>query len=322
MCALLLTIFILFVAPATNASSEQESLHAGIIRFTIPASQSVETLVWYPTQDEEIPWQVGPFQIQASRNATIASGRFPVILMSHGGGITGGSPFVLGELSAYLARQGYIVIAPAHGKTRLLDRPLQVKLAFDAVASDSRFNSHIDTTRLGMLGFSLGGAVTLETAGAFPNMAHVDSYCDTHSGDVMSCQDAPGGNEGASKQNLRVEKTALPSRLSLKAIVLLDPFAIPFQHEELTSVTMPVLIFHPEKSALPAEANALGLSTALPQPPQYQTVPGGHFIFTDVCTDSLRSSAPEICQDPPGVDRAAIHLHIESTIARFFHTYL
>ena len=322
MRALLLTILLLFVAPATNASSEPESLHAGIIRLTIPASQTVETLVWYPTQDEEISWQAGPFQIQASRNATIASGRFPVILISHGGGITGGSPFVLGELSAYLARQGYIVIAPAHGKTRLLDRPLQVKLAFDTVASDPRFISHIDNMRLGMLGFSLGGAVTLELAGAIANRAHVDSYCGAHPDDAMSCQDAPGGHEDPQKRNLMAERPSSPTGLILKGIVLLDPFAIPFQHEELTSVTMPVLIFRPEKSALPGMANALGLAAALPQPPQYETVPGSHFIFTDVCTDTLRSSAPEVCQDPSGVNRAAIHVHIETTIARFFHAHL
>lgn len=325
MRALFLAAPLLLIAPVSTALGESESFHAGIARISVPADVPFDMLVWYPTQAEEVPWQVGPFSIPASQNAAIASGHFPIVLLSHGGGATGGTPLLLRELSAYLARQGFMVVAPFHGKTGLAIRPLQVDRALDTLLADPRFRSHAEPTRLGMLGFSLGGAVTLELAGAIPNMAHVASYCSAHPDDVMSCRSAPGGgdrNGPTSGQNPSADKPSPPSPLPLKAIVLLDPLAVPFQHDELAAVTMPVLLFRPDQSALTGEGNAIGLASELPHPPQYQTVPGGHFIFVDVCTPLLQSSAPEACQDPPGVDRAAIHAGIEAQIGKFFHDTL
>jgi hypothetical protein len=114
----------------------------------------------------------------------------------------------------------------------------------------------------------------------------------------------------------------LPEPLPLKALVLLDPFAVLFPRDHLTSVTMPVLLFRPDQSELPGEGNAVGLASALPRRPQYQTIPGSHFIFLNVCTSALRAAAPEACQDAPGVDRVAVHAAIEAQIIRFFRDSL
>jgi predicted dienelactone hydrolase len=245
------------------------------------------------------------------------------VLLSHGGGLTGGTPLILRELSADLARQGFIVVAPFHGKTGLQARTLQVRLALDAVQAQARFTSHLDPTRLGMLGFSLGTAVTLELAGAIPNVAHLISYCAAHPEDTMSCDHAPDGKNGpAPGETLPARVAPLTPPLLLKAIALLDPFGVLFQHDELAAVTMPVLLFRPDRSELPGAANAFALSTALPHPPRVQIVPGRHFIFADVCPSELRSAAPEACDDPPGVDRAIVHTDIEAQIARFFHANL
>jgi predicted dienelactone hydrolase len=194
--------------------------------------------------------------------------------------------------------------------------------ALDAVVADPRFHPHADRMRLGMLGFSLGGAVALESAGAVPNMTHFTTYCSTPPHDVMSCDHAPGagGTGTAPRQNVTAERP--PSPLRLKALALLDPFAAPFQRQDLLAVTMPVLLFRPDRSELPGEANAIGLKAALPHPPQFETVPGGHFIFVDVCPPFLQAASPEVCQDPPGIDRAVIHRGIEAKIATFFHDHL
>jgi predicted dienelactone hydrolase len=325
MHALFLAAILLFIVPVSTALSATESFYAGITRISVPTDVPFDMLVWYPTQAEEVPWQADPFTIPASHDAAIATGNFPIVLLSHGGGATGGSPLLLCDLSAYLARQGFIVVAPFHGKTGLTVRPLQVVRALDALLANPRFKTHSEPMRLGMLGFSLGGAVTLELAGAIPNAAHLASYCSTHPDDIMSCRPAPGrdgGNGSASRQSPSAENAPPPSRLPLKAIVLLDPFAVLFQHDELAAVTMPVLLFRPDQSALPGEGNAFGLAVTLPHPPQYQTVPGGHFIFADVCAPFLQSSAPEVCLDPPGVDRAAIHIGLKEQIAKFFHDNL
>ena len=166
-----------------------------------------------------------------------------------------------------------------------------------------------------MLGFSLGGAVTLELAGAMPDWPHLAAYCGAHPDDEMSCNHAPRGPHGTGRP-------AVPPPLPLKAIVLLDPFAVPFQRDGLAAVTMPALLFRPEQSALPADGNAAALATALPHPPRYETLPGGHFVFTDVCAPALLEIEPAVCRDPPGADRAAIHLDIETKIAAFFRDSL
>lgn len=318
MRTLYLTVLLLLSIVSASVA-ETTTFHVGIARITIAARTPFDALIWYPTQAEAHPWQIGPFPIPATRDAPFAAGPFPVVLLSHGGGPTGGSPLVLRDRAANLARQGFVVIAPFHGRTSLPPRPLQMTLAWDTVRADPRFAPHIDATRLGMLGFSLGTAVTLELAGAVPNSAHLLAYCAAHSTDAMSCDRGPGGNDRSPKISNQPPPTPT---LPLKAIVLLDPYVVLFQRAELTSVTMPVLIFRPEQSELPGEANAFALVNALPNKPQFQMIPGRHFIFIDVCVPELRADSPEVCQDPPGVDRATVHAVIDTQIATFFRNNL
>ena len=313
--------FLLVVALST-AFAQSQPHRAGIARIEVPTVIPFEALIWYPTDVADGSWQAGPFPIPATHNAAVADGKFPVVLLSHGGGLGGGSPLVLREISAYLARQGYVVVAPFHGKTGLSGRPMQIKLAFDAVLADPRFKLHIDPARLGMLGFSLGGTVTLELAGAVPNWAHFESFCAAHPDDVMSCGHAPDQSNASPESRRPLPSGTAPLRLPLRAIALLDPLAALFQSEDLQAVTMPVLLFRPEQSKLSGDGNAIGLIGALPNTPQYKTLSGGHFIFVDVCPPFLQSEASEICSDQAGVYRAAVHSDIESMLAEFFSKHL
>lgn len=312
----LIAVLLIMGMPFT-VGAETPTFHAGVARLSITSGTPLDMLVWYPTEADEMAWQAGPFTMPAARNAAVAPGRFPIVLLSHGGGLGGGTPLMLREISVALARRGFVVIAPFHGKTGLPGRPLQIRRALEAVVADPRFAPHVDAAKLGMLGFSLGTAVTLELAGAVPNVAHLVAYCAAHPRDVMSCDHAPDGNNGA-VHGTNVEPGTPVAPLPLKAIVLMDPYAVLFQRHELVEVSMPVLILRPNESELPAEANATGLAAALPRPPQVQNIPGGHFVFMDICPSSLKASSPELCEDPPGVDRAAIHAAIEAKIIEFF----
>lgn len=323
MRALRLSIALLSICFCSIASAQTTTSNSGIARITVGTQEPFDTLVWYPTQAEEASWQIGPFTIPANHNATVAPGQFPVVLLSHGGGQTGGSPLLLSNLSARLAREGFIVIAPFHGKTRFLPRTRQVEAALEAVRVDPRFKSHIASDKVGMLGFSLGGAVTLASAGGTPNFQHLAAYCATHSDDVQSCNAGPGGdrNAGSSTQTQPPPSGLTIPRLPLKGLVLLDPFAVLYQRDDLTAVSMPVLLFRPKQSRL-GEENTRSLAASLPQPPQLQYVPGGHFIFTDICSPALRAEAPRVCVDAEGVDRAATHADVEAEIVKFFRSIL
>jgi len=72
-----------------SAQADPQRFNAGIARIKVQDVVPFDTLIVYPTDAAEVPFQDGPYTIVASRDAPIASGqRFPVVLFSHGGGGT------------------------------------------------------------------------------------------------------------------------------------------------------------------------------------------------------------------------------------------
>jgi acetyl esterase/lipase len=171
----LFLVLALLVAGASSAQAAPQRFHAGIARIKVQDVVPFDAVVVYPTGAGEVPFQDGPYTVAASRDAPIATGApFPIVLFSHGGGGTikaGGSPLPYAALLTSLAREGFVVVAPFHpgSKQALEDRPRQIPKALNAMLADPRFATHADPNRLGMMGFSYGGAVTLIVAGArFP----------------------------------------------------------------------------------------------------------------------------------------------------------
>ena len=61
----------------------------------------------------------------------------------------------------------------------------------------------------------------------------------------------------------------------------------------------------------------------LPHPPEYVLVPGaGHYSYLAPCTERLRHETPQLCADPPGLDRARFHLELAAEMADFFRRTL
>jgi predicted dienelactone hydrolase len=307
--AFLFIVSLSLIAIAARA----ESFHASIIRVAVDAEPQFETLIWYPTTADEGTTLIGPWSAAATFDAPIAEGKFPIILLSHGGGLTGGDPLSLSELSHELAHAGFIVVAPFHGQTPLRGRVRQLDEALAAARETPRISSHLDPDRVYLPGFSLGGAAVLEAAGARPDLAHFNAYCDAHPEDAMSCRHAPGsGGRGVTSG----PPPPSPKPLAVRAIALLDPFGALFTRDGLTALTVPVLIMRPEQSELPAEGNALALADALPRPPTMKTIGGDHFVFTDLCTPARRTFGPSPCHGTLVVPFA--HIVIAETVIDFF----
>lgn len=119
-----------------------------------------------------------------------ASGRFPVLLFSHG---LAGSP-ISGDyvdFLKFLASFGYVIVAPFHGDPRFADidlegfedtfyallhikdfvamqavRPLSLSAALDAVLNHPDFRDHVDAANVGAFGASIGGESILLMGGA------------------------------------------------------------------------------------------------------------------------------------------------------------
>lgn len=299
---------------------------AGIAQITVAdTAGQANAVIWYPTNVPEVSWQAGPFEIAASQGVPVADGRFPVMLLSHG---RRSGPLSHRELAAHLAREGFIVVAPTHlgdavgqplatsQSQVLISRPRQAIAALDAALQDERFANHADTGRIGMIGYSAGGYTSLILAGAKPDFALADAYCQADGrADTGSCgpsRDAPAG--------VPEELTTWqpPSEPRLKALVLLDPLAMMFDATGLAAVKMPVLLSRPQDDTyMKSGANALALAKNLPFPPQEFIVPGRHFVFVDPCPGKIATEAAMICRDEPDIDRVAIHRKLKSEITTF-----
>jgi predicted dienelactone hydrolase len=306
----------LAVAGISTALADSPPFRAGVTRITVQDTTPFDALIAYPTEAAEVSVDEGPIGLSASRDAPVAAGaRFPVVLFSHGGGRPPGTPLANRDLLLHLAREGFIVIAPFHPGTErpFVDRPRQIHKALDSVLADPRFSKHADPDRIGMMGFSFGGAVTLIVAGANIDLAHLSAYCHDHADDTRACDGIATDGSWAKVPPSRKSDDAL----ALKALVLLEPYGAPFERKGLGSLDLPMLIYSASQSDLRAEGNALALAKALPRPPQQVAVPGSHFVFVDPCSPILAARAPEACSDPPGTDRAAIHQRFRREISDF-----
>jgi pimeloyl-ACP methyl ester carboxylesterase len=219
------------------------------------------------------------------------------------------------DLILHLAREGFVVVAPYYpGMPRpFINRPRQTRGALEAAVADERLSGHVDPNRIGMMGYSFGGAVTLIMAGAKPNLALLSAYCREHGDDPKACEGIPIDDSLAN----------IPSRRSdyvvpLKALVLLEPLGAPFGRDDLLTLNMPILIYRALQSDLRPDGNALSLVRNLPGAPRQAAVPGGHGVFLAPCP----ATADALCSDPPDVDRAAVHDRVGDEVVNFFRSNL
>ncbi len=165
-------------------------------------------LACYPTADNnprpDYPlWTTGKVvpHMQTGTEAPIfadASARYPVVAFSHG---YSGSPISGDYISALsvFASYGYVVIAPFHGDVRFSDlridnlgdaialasqldnftalqalRPLSISAALDLVLGHPQWQGHIDATRIGGFGASMGAETMMLLGGAGLTTSYFD----------------------------------------------------------------------------------------------------------------------------------------------------
>ena len=146
-----------------------------------------------PRPDYPLPTGDNVPHMQTGSDAPLfadASARYPVLVYSHG---YGGSPISGDYLSGLtiLASYGYVVVAPFHGDLRFTDlrvndlsdaiallsslsnftalqalRPLSVSAALDNVLANPQWLGHIDATRIGGFGASMGAETMMLLGGA------------------------------------------------------------------------------------------------------------------------------------------------------------
>lgn len=150
---------------------------------TTGVSRVLETFVHYPA----VPGSGRPVGHGVSMDATVARGRFPLVVFSHS---SCGSPFGSTFLATALASRGFVVAAPAHPQSTQADgflvcsayltdsgrnRPADVSGVIDALLAEARlphtrFTHRLNPRRIGVAGHSLGGLTALVVATRDPRV--------------------------------------------------------------------------------------------------------------------------------------------------------
>ncbi len=137
----------------------------------------IEIHYWYPTQNINADFDFGNPKIfvttKAKLNAKLLTGKFPVILLAHGG--MRSSPYNSGWIASALAKSGYIVVVPQPPSPNSLKpnvaphelwlRPNDLTLGLSSLDDVSILKNGIDESTTYGLGFFLGGTSMLSLAG-------------------------------------------------------------------------------------------------------------------------------------------------------------
>ena len=262
--------------------------------------------IFYPTQSAGREDAVGPYRLVVARDAPVAAGVFPLVVISHG---RGGSPFVYRTLAHYLARQGFIVGLPEHpannrhnndweGTIRNLQaRPRHLQLAIQYFFDNQPFAGVVKPGNVGVIGHSMGGYTALALAGGVP---------------TSFPHETPDGQE---------QTVAIEVDKRIKALVLLAPATVWFRAPAaLRRVYLPVLMLLAEQDEFTPffHAQIVLNGVANRQKVDYRTIENaGHFSFLSPFPASLTSPAFPPSQDPAGFNRAQFHEEMNAEIAAF-----
>jgi predicted dienelactone hydrolase len=327
LCAVM--IIGLFSGLISVQASERANWSVGFheLTFLDPLdSRPMHAYAFYPSTDEDRVTRVQGYPVEATEDAAIAMGRFPLLMLSHG---NAGTPLAQHDLATSLARRGFVVVAVFHPGDNYLDhsrlgslsnlygRPQQISEAISAALMDPMLSPYISARRVGVIGYSAGGETALILAGAQPDLQRLRQYCIERPQDRDACKTQ--GELLADRDDLHAQADP-----RVGALMLMAPLGLMFGRHTLSEVHVPVLLYSGDGDELLAiDKNAEALARKLPEVSDFKLFPGaGHFVFMAPCDDLQRATQPGLCTDPVGVDREDIHRNLSSEAVSFFGTAL
>ncbi|WP_428509403.1 alpha/beta hydrolase family protein [Roseateles sp.] len=311
------------------------------------AARPVKVTLWYPAA-AGVPVQslpAGPFDLEPVAIGAAAADsprRLPLLLLSHG---TGGSAMAMAWLGHALARQGYLVAAPDHhgnsaaeGSYQLeafiawWDRPRDLTVLLDRLLADPVWGPRVDTQRIGVIGFSLGGYTALASLGARLDPQALQRFLEP----CLKASSCPLPPEISARFQASDVSRALQEGSGLQAsladagrdwrdgriragLVLAPVHGRLTSQESLAGIQRPVhLIASDADDQAPAALTARLAASSLPAATLHVLSDATHYSFVSPCTAQGQQMAPAICADPKGFERRALHEMLRRETVAFF----
>ncbi len=340
-------------------AAHKESFHAGVRALDLHPSGArnwrgaaagvLHCTVWYPADlsATETPQEFAPAGLpplfhagSAATNASLAHAaeKLPLVVLSHG---LGGSADQFGWLAPALARRGYLVLGVNHpgnntfepytaeGALLWGERAQDVSDAIDGLLASDTYGPHVDGSRIGAVGYSLGSETVLALAGAQVDQQRFFDYCLQHRG-APTCGIPSVSNARTPEELLAAVRASSADALAheneshrdarIRAVfAMAPPLGEAYSPDSFAYVNVPItLVAGAADTLAPPASNAERFANWLPGAKIAVLQGAGHFIFLDTCTPEGLSFAPEFCRDAPSVNREAVHAKTTGMVLAFF----
>ncbi|MBV8536298.1 MAG: prolyl oligopeptidase family serine peptidase [Alphaproteobacteria bacterium] len=324
---------ILLIVALALAAFARTAGAVGFQEVTVPDpdDKPLAAAIWYPSSASTAPRSFGLLPMAVAENAPVSGDHLPLVVISHG---TGGSDAGHSDTAIALAEAGFVVAAVTHTGDNPLDhsyaftarnfagRPRHLSQLIDYMLASWPEHARIDPARIGAFGHSAGGFTVLIAAGGVADFARAPQFCADHP-EAWECRQAKQVHDLNAPPD--GPTTIGPVRdARIKAAVVAAPAVVyTFPAQGLTGIPIPVQVWSAGKDVIaPPQWNADILRTALRSPDFHAEPEAGHFSFLPPCSEELAKVKGEICEDPPGFDRAAFHRDFNRTVVAFFSTHL
>ena len=318
-----LLILLLVAGGICSCGAEAGEWKVGLKRLTLRdpvAGGAMTGFVMYPTAAQPRSLAIGDFNTIAAEDAAPAPGRFPLLIFSHG---MSSLPETYLWLFEGLSARGFVVAGVAHprdnrndksgsfGDAELVERTRHVRALIDGVTSDALLGSSIDAEKIGIVGHSAGGYTALLSAGGRPDFAQFVGG---------RCRRAPA--QPPDWPRFTHDPAALPvaDRRIRAAAAMAPGFGCLFDKDSISAIHVPVRFYQADDDdVLQSGFNATAFAALFTPPAEVVRIANaGHFIFINTCPFIMSLLAREVCRDPSGTNRDAVHQRLVDDIARFF----
>lgn len=298
--------------------------------FTSFRTGNIPCALWYPTQENAKDIIQGVYLFHVARNADPACGTFPLIVMSHG---SGGTRFGHCKTAEFFAQNGFIVLAVEHPNNNFFDdsgvgsaqtyqqRSAHLKTALDGFLADEKWGSLINTDKIAVFGFSLGGYTALTAIGAKPYVDGLRQHIRIN----REFDPIFSGYEVIVRDGYDEPYLPITPDPRYKACIALAPVSGGlFPRNCLKGISVPLQIFRAEHDmVLRHPFHATEIRDNLPDGCDFHiTEKAGHFSYLSPVREEMKAQLGELANDNPGFDRIKEHDRMHKLMLDFLNKAL